>query len=114
MQRANASTSTMIATEEYKSVSRFECKAYVNFVSPVVVHTDLDKYLIDPMNEITPTVEFNILSWWKTNESKYKILAKMTRDVLAIPVSSVASEYAFNISERILNDDRYGKSLMFY
>ncbi|KAF3787091.1 hypothetical protein EJ110_NYTH24060 [Nymphaea thermarum] len=98
MKMANASTSTMIAREEYKSKSMQRFKAYVNFVSPVVVHTNLDKYLIDPLEEYTTTAEFNILSWWKTNESKYKILAKMARDVLAIPVSTVASESAFSTS----------------
>ncbi|KAF3780232.1 Zinc finger BED domain-containing protein DAYSLEEPER [Nymphaea thermarum] len=111
MGRANASTSTMIAMEEYKSVSRYEFKAYVNFVSPVVVHTDLDKYLLDPMEEISHTVDFNILSWWKTNESKYKILARMTRDVLAIPVSTVASESAFSTSKKIINDYRCSTTL---
>ncbi|KAF3779276.1 Zinc finger BED domain-containing protein DAYSLEEPER [Nymphaea thermarum] len=85
MEMANASTSTMIAREEYKSKSMQRFKAYVNSVSPVVVHTDLDNYLIDPLEEYTTTAEFNILSWWKTNESKYKILAKMARDVPAIP-----------------------------
>ncbi|KAF3780471.1 putative AC transposase [Nymphaea thermarum] len=106
MGRANASTSTMIAMEEYKSVSRYGFKAYVNFVSHVVVHTDLDKYLLDPMEEISPTVDFNILSWWKTNESKYKILTRMARDVLAINVSTVASESTISTSERIINDYR--------
>ncbi|KAF3785208.1 Zinc finger BED domain-containing protein RICESLEEPER 3 [Nymphaea thermarum] len=106
MGRANASTSTMIAMEEYKSVSRYGFKAYVNSVSPVVVHTDLDKYFLDPMEEISPTVEFNILSWWKANESKYKILARIARDVLAILVSTVASESAFSTLGRIINDYR--------
>ncbi|KAF3779036.1 putative AC transposase [Nymphaea thermarum] len=71
-----------------------------------MVHVDLDNYLIDPIEEITPTLEFNILFWWKTNESKYKILAKMARDVIAIHVSTVASESAFSIPGRILNDYR--------
>ncbi|XP_031500289.1 uncharacterized protein LOC116264293 [Nymphaea colorata] len=106
MKRANASASTIIATEEYKSVSRYVFRTYVNSVSSVVVNTDLDKYLFDPMKEITPTAEFNILSWWKTNESKYKILVKIARDVLAIHVSTVASESAFSIAGRIINDYR--------
>ncbi|KAF3778431.1 putative AC transposase [Nymphaea thermarum] len=106
MQRANASSSTTIATKEYKSVSRYGFRAYVNSVSPVVVNSDLDKYLLDLMKEITSTAEFNILSWWKTNESKYKILAKMARDVLAIPISTVASKSAFSIAGRIINDYR--------
>ncbi|KAF3792511.1 putative AC transposase [Nymphaea thermarum] len=71
----------------------------------------LDKYLIDPLKEITTTAEFNILSWWKTNKSKYKILAKMARDVLAISVSTVASKSAFNTSGRILNDYRCSMTL---
>ncbi|XP_049932210.1 zinc finger BED domain-containing protein RICESLEEPER 3-like [Nymphaea colorata] len=77
MRMDNACTSTMIATEEYRSVARFAFKAYFSSVSPAVAHTDLDKYLIDPMKEIAHNADFNILSWWKTNESKYKIVAKM-------------------------------------
>ncbi|KAF3772612.1 putative AC transposase [Nymphaea thermarum] len=109
MQRANASSSTTITTKEYKSVSRYGFRAYVNSVSLIGVNSDLDKYLLDPMEEIT--AEFNILSWWKTNESKYKILAKMARDVLAIPVSTVASESAFSIAGRIINDYRCSTTL---
>ncbi|KAF3788138.1 putative AC9 transposase [Nymphaea thermarum] len=81
----------------------------MKFYIHIAVHTDLDKYLSDPLQEIAPTIDFNILSWWKTNESKYKIVAKMARDVLAIIVSSlstVASESAFSISGEILNESR--------
>ena len=37
------------------------------------------------------------------NSSKYLILSKMARDILAIPISTVASEFAFSISGRILD-----------
>lgn len=50
--------------------------------------------------------EFDILKWWMGNESKYLVLACITRDLLAIPASSVASESAFSISKRIINDFR--------
>ena len=34
--------------------------------------------------------QFDALAWWKANELKYKILSKIARDLLAIPISSVA------------------------
>ena len=37
------------------------------------------------------------------NKSKYSILAEMANDLLAIPVTTVASESAFNIGGRTLS-----------
>ena len=37
---------------------------------------------------------------------KYSILSKIVRDILAILVSTVASEYAFSISGRVLSPHR--------
>ncbi|KAG8371050.1 hypothetical protein BUALT_Bualt13G0046600 [Buddleja alternifolia] len=52
---------------------------------------------------------FNVLKWWKDNSMKYRVLSQIARDVLAIPVSTVASESAFSTSGRIL--DPYRSSL---
>ena len=41
-------------------------------------------------------MKFEILGWWKANSNRYLLQSKMTRDVLAIPVSIVASESAFS------------------
>ena len=49
---------------------------------------------------------FDILSWWKTNQAKYPILSRLARDVLAVQVSTVASESVFSCSERIVNKFR--------
>ena len=49
--------------------------------------------------------EFDILAYWKTN-LKYPILQAIARDVLAVPVSTVASEAAFSTSGRVLNERR--------
>ncbi|KAK1272191.1 hypothetical protein QJS04_geneDACA016203 [Acorus gramineus] len=38
---------------------------------------------------------FNLLFWWRSYGTKFPILSKMARDILAVPVSSVASESAF-------------------
>ncbi|XP_076948383.1 zinc finger BED domain-containing protein DAYSLEEPER-like [Bidens hawaiensis] len=66
--------------------------------------TELHKYL-DDIEE--PDYEgFNILQWWKASSSKYPIVAKMAKDILAIPVSSVASESAFSTGGRVVESYR--------
>ncbi|XP_073291128.1 zinc finger BED domain-containing protein DAYSLEEPER-like [Primulina huaijiensis] len=59
--------------------------------------TELDMYLEEivlPRNQ-----HFDILCWWKTNEVKYPNLQKMAKDILDIPVLTVASESTFAIVE---------------
>ena len=66
---------------------------------------DVQRYLgeesLDPM-----TSEFDILLWWKNNASRYAILSMIAKDILAIPVSTVASESTFSTSGRILDSFR--------
>ncbi|KAL0334153.1 UNVERIFIED_CONTAM: Zinc finger BED domain-containing protein RICESLEEPER 2 [Sesamum angustifolium] len=40
--------------------------------------------------------EFDVLEWWRVNSVKYKILSFMARDILAIPITTVASEATFS------------------
>ncbi|XP_073057351.1 zinc finger BED domain-containing protein RICESLEEPER 2-like [Primulina eburnea] len=66
--------------------------------------TELDRYLdedVDVANE-----HFDILLWWKVNSSKFPTLAEMARDVLAIPISTVASESSFSTGGRVLDSFR--------
>ncbi|XP_074300367.1 zinc finger BED domain-containing protein RICESLEEPER 2-like [Silene latifolia] len=70
----------------------------------VVKKTELEKYLEDDRESRERS--FNILQWWKDNQKRYPILSKMARDVLAIPVSTVASESAFSTGGRILDSFR--------
>ncbi|KAL0307766.1 UNVERIFIED_CONTAM: putative AC transposase [Sesamum angustifolium] len=46
------------------------------------------------------------MNWWKTNGVKFPTLQKMARDILAIPVSTVASESAFISSGKLINPHR--------
>uniref|UniRef100_A0A453C257 HAT C-terminal dimerisation domain-containing protein n=2 Tax=Aegilops tauschii subsp. strangulata TaxID=200361 RepID=A0A453C257_AEGTS len=66
--------------------------------------TELDKYLAEDTEELT--AEFDLLEWWKCNAPHFPVLSKMARDILAIPLSTVASESAFSTSGRILDDSR--------
>ena len=65
-----------------------------------------ERYLDEANVKIT---NFDILVWWKQNSTRYPILSTMVRDVLASPVSTVASESAFSTGSRVL--DTYRSSL---
>ena len=71
-----------------------------------VVRTELDAYLSDACEPYIRTVHFDVLTWWKLNVHKYPILSSIARDVLAIQVSTVASESAFSGGGRILDSFR--------
>jgi hypothetical protein len=67
--------------------------------------SDLKKYLDDDVENI-PDDKFDILGWWKMNELKYPLVAKMARDILSIPITSVSSESAFSTGGRVIDDYR--------
>ena len=57
--------------------------------------------------EVLPrNANFDILSLWKTNSLKYPTLGKIGRDILAIPVTTVASESAFSTGSRCVSPSR--------
>jgi hypothetical protein len=52
---------------------------------------------------------FDILSFWKGNQFRYPEVVAMARDILSIPVSTVASESTFSVGGRVT--DQYRSSL---
>ena len=66
--------------------------------------SELDKYLSEDIEDRNKKID--ILVWWKDKAPRLPVLAHLARDVLAIPVSTVASESAFSTSGRILDDFR--------
>ena len=66
--------------------------------------TELDRYLAEECEE--DAKRFDILAWWKGQASRFPILSKLARDVLAIQISIVASESAFSTGGRVLDDFR--------
>ena len=68
---------------------------------------EVDRYLAADSDDFDD--DFDILARWKQNASKYKVLSRIARDVLATPISTVASESAFSTGGRIL--DPYRSSL---
>jgi hypothetical protein len=46
------------------------------------------------------------LAWWKFNALKYRILCKMARDILVVPITTVALESSFSIGGRVIDPHR--------
>ncbi|XP_057543925.1 zinc finger BED domain-containing protein RICESLEEPER 2-like [Amaranthus tricolor] len=65
--------------------------------------SEIDQYL--ESRTLPENNEFNILAWWKIDQS-YPTLRKIAKDILAIPVLSVASESAFSTGGRVVSAHR--------
>ncbi|KAL2906614.1 putative AC transposase [Bienertia sinuspersici] len=49
---------------------------------------------------------FHIIEWWKNHSSKFPVLARIAKDILAIPASTIAFESAFSAGRRVLDEKR--------
>ena len=65
---------------------------------------ELDKYMADPPLRLSG--QFDILAWWKNQTDEYPVLAKIAHDLLAVQVSTVASESAFSAGGRVVDPFR--------
>ena len=72
----------------------------------VVVGHEVDRYLLDPIEKPPKGSNFKILDWWKVNGPKYPNLQVVAKDVLAIQVSTVASESSFSTGKRVIDPHR--------
>ena len=50
--------------------------------------------------------EFPVIEWWSRHQNTYPILAKIAKQILACPVSTVAVEQAFSAGGNILDETR--------
>jgi hypothetical protein len=63
--------------------------------------TEIEQYFLEDVETLSEN--FNILMWWKVNSAKFPVLAEIARDVLAIPITTVASESAFSTGGRVID-----------
>ncbi|KAK8918950.1 hypothetical protein KSP39_PZI021474 [Platanthera zijinensis] len=68
--------------------------------------SELEMYLTETRIKKVVGESFDILNWWKTNSTRFPVMSLMARDVLAIPVTTVASESAFSTGGRVLDQFR--------
>lgn len=72
--------------------------------------SELDNYLKERCHICEGNaVPFDALEWWKVNNLKYHVLSAMARDILAIPITIMASEATFSAGSRVI--DTYRASL---
>lgn len=69
--------------------------------SEVDAYLEEGVYIPDDSNN-----SFCALEWWRNNSLKYKIMSKMAADILAIPISTVASESTFSAGGRVIDEFR--------
>jgi hypothetical protein len=84
-------------------------KMKLNNCSTSTNKSELEKYLAKETED--PESKVDILAWWKVNSNRFPVLGHMARDVLAIPITTVASESAFSTGGRILDDFRTSLTL---
>nr|GFA56757.1 zinc finger BED domain-containing protein RICESLEEPER 2-like [Tanacetum cinerariifolium] len=50
--------------------------------------------------------DFTVLGWWKRKSPAFPLLSLVARDILAIPISTVASESTISTGGRVLDSFR--------
>ncbi|KAL2923402.1 Zinc finger BED domain-containing protein RICESLEEPER 2 [Bienertia sinuspersici] len=66
----------------------------------------VDAYLNSPLLLRNPDSDFDVLKFWQSQCTLYPVLARMAKDILAIPITSVASESSFSMGGRVLTEYR--------
>ncbi|KAG6487738.1 hypothetical protein ZIOFF_056339 [Zingiber officinale] len=69
--------------------------------------SQLELYLEEPT--IDRITKLDVLGFWKAHQCRYPDLAQMDRDILSVPIFTVASESAFSTGGRIL--DQYHSAM---
>ncbi|CAN6855800.1 unnamed protein product, partial [Brassica oleracea] len=63
-------------------------------------------YLADTKVVISAFSDMEVLDYWKDKQHRYGDLALLARDILSIPITTVASESAFSVRGRVLSPFR--------
>lgn len=87
-----------------EEVDAYDCSEFYDTNGCNSTEYEFTKYFKEDLEQRSP--DFNLLEWWKVNSSRFPILGKIAREVLAIPISTVASEAAFSTGGRVLDDYR--------
>lgn len=68
--------------------------------------THLDIYLEEPRLNRRANINLDVLTYWRDNQHRFGDLASMAREILSIPITTVASESAFSAGSRVLTPYR--------
>jgi hypothetical protein len=79
-------------------------KMRIGSASMSTTKSEFEKYLSEDNEDDSKS--FDILAWWKLNESRFPIVSRLAHDVLTIPISTMSSESVFSTGGRVLHDFR--------
>ena len=97
---STTSNSTFLSHLYKSTLEMFKSRKNTTSSSPNNV-SDIDRYISVDTIPFEDNENFDILAWWKMQQIKYLVLSIIERDVLTVPVSTVASEAAFSAGERL-------------
>lgn len=106
IEEGTSSKKNMDVEDDEDKLSDFDKWYKESCSSTIFAHqkSELQLYLDEP---VFPRKEdFDILGWWKANSPKLPVLSKIARDILAIPATTVASESAFSVGGRVIDENR--------
>ncbi|KAJ4981512.1 hypothetical protein NE237_032349 [Protea cynaroides] len=103
------------STPSFSYTGPAELEEFSTFDSAMLIDrygkSQLDYYLEKPKLPFDDKYrQFDVLAYWRQNGSKYPDVARMAKDVLSIPVSTVASESTFSVGGRVI--DKYRSKLL--
>lgn len=102
---AESSLAVVHSHKSQSQISFLNWPAFESFASQntnlTKSQSELERYLEEPLVE--RTADFDVLTWWKMNKDRYPILAEIAKDIVAIPLTTVASESAFSVGGRCLS-----------
>uniref|UniRef100_A0ACD5YRM4 Uncharacterized protein n=1 Tax=Avena sativa TaxID=4498 RepID=A0ACD5YRM4_AVESA len=103
--RSGASSSSTVDISSSLPSSASQFTSYLNETSLETSKNELLKYL-DEENESLLNKKFDVLLWWRLNAHRYHVIAKMAKNFLSIPATSVSSESTFSTGGQVLDDYR--------
>ena len=68
--------------------------------------SQLDLYLKEPRLSKKKNLKMEVLSWWKENYNRFPMFSVMARDLMSIPITTIASKSSFSIGKKILTTYR--------
>ncbi|KAG6713707.1 hypothetical protein I3842_05G167000 [Carya illinoinensis] len=100
---STTSSTTCVGQDAYKSL-KMALKKRLELENALESKSELEIYLSEKCEK--DDAKFDLLTWWKVNSFRYRVLSRVARDVLAIPISTMASESAFSTANRVLDPFR--------
>ncbi|KAG4914877.1 hypothetical protein JHK87_052434 [Glycine soja] len=95
-----AKTSVCAETSSYLARTN-AFKRHLAEKDSIDIQNEFERYLAEKCVDVDDS--FDVLVWWKQNASRFPTLSRMVKDILATPISIVASESDFSIGGRVID-----------